>query len=216
MPCRIDVARETLGRLDAVPYAVEPRRERRGKGEVRIAVRSGNTAFDPEALVFPDDAKTCGAVVVTPCQPRRRPRGVHESLVRIDRGRVEHHHIRCPHDPAAQKPAEDVRACHRSNARVSRECVPAIPPQAEMDVAARPGAILRELRHERDGQAGLLGLSVTFMAKFAADRAGSSCHIHFSLWRDGRNAFAGDSVRTVNAQTRSAGSSAAGSPGCRT
>ena len=36
------------------------------------------------------------------------------------------------------------------------------------------------------------GLSVTFMAKFAADRAGSSCHIHFSLWRDGKNAFAGD------------------------
>lgn len=35
------------------------------------------------------------------------------------------------------------------------------------------------------------GLSVTFMAKFAADRAGSSCHIHFSLWRDGKNAFAG-------------------------
>jgi glutamine synthetase len=36
------------------------------------------------------------------------------------------------------------------------------------------------------------GLSVTFMAKFAADRAGSSCHIHFSLWRDGKNAFPGD------------------------
>ena len=36
------------------------------------------------------------------------------------------------------------------------------------------------------------GLSVTFMAKFAADRAGSSCHIHFSLWRDKTNAFAGD------------------------
>jgi glutamine synthetase len=36
------------------------------------------------------------------------------------------------------------------------------------------------------------GLSVTFMAKFASDRAGSSCHIHFSLWRDGKNAFAGD------------------------
>jgi glutamine synthetase len=36
------------------------------------------------------------------------------------------------------------------------------------------------------------GLSVTFMAKFAADRAGSSCHIHFSLWRDGKNAFAGN------------------------
>ncbi len=37
-----------------------------------------------------------------------------------------------------------------------------------------------------------MGVSVTFMAKFAQDRAGSSCHIHFSLWRDGRNAFAGD------------------------
>ena len=36
------------------------------------------------------------------------------------------------------------------------------------------------------------GLSVTFMAKFAADRAGSSCHIHFSLWREDKNAFAGD------------------------
>jgi glutamine synthetase len=35
------------------------------------------------------------------------------------------------------------------------------------------------------------GLSVTFMAKFAADRAGSSCHIHLSLWRDGSSAFAG-------------------------
>ena len=38
------------------------------------------------------------------------------------------------------------------------------------------------------------GLSVTFMAKFAADRAGSSCHIHFSLWRGGSNAFAGSSA----------------------
>jgi len=37
-----------------------------------------------------------------------------------------------------------------------------------------------------------MGVSVTFMAKFAGDRAGSSCHIHLSLWRDGKNAFAGD------------------------
>ena len=33
------------------------------------------------------------------------------------------------------------------------------------------------------------GLSVTFMAKPSAEGAGSSCHIHFSLWRDGKNAF---------------------------
>ncbi|HKX27477.1 MAG TPA: glutamine synthetase family protein, partial [Blastocatellia bacterium] len=37
-----------------------------------------------------------------------------------------------------------------------------------------------------------MGLSVTFMAKFVTDRAGSSCHIHFSLWRNGKNIFAGD------------------------
>ncbi|MGQ0546442.1 MAG: glutamine synthetase family protein [Betaproteobacteria bacterium] len=33
------------------------------------------------------------------------------------------------------------------------------------------------------------GMSITFMAKFAAGQAGSSCHIHFSLWKDGSNAF---------------------------
>jgi len=37
-----------------------------------------------------------------------------------------------------------------------------------------------------------MGLSVTFMAKFHTDRAGSSCHIHISLWKDGKNAFVGD------------------------
>lgn len=37
-----------------------------------------------------------------------------------------------------------------------------------------------------------MGLSVTFMAKFHEDRAGSSCHIHMSLWQDGKNAFAGE------------------------
>lgn len=37
-----------------------------------------------------------------------------------------------------------------------------------------------------------MGLSVTFMAKFAADQAGSSCHIHLSLWQDGKNVFPGN------------------------
>ena len=36
------------------------------------------------------------------------------------------------------------------------------------------------------------GVSVTFMAKPAQGQAGSGCHIHLSLWRDGRNIFAGD------------------------
>ncbi|MEJ2291657.1 MAG: glutamine synthetase family protein [Deinococcales bacterium] len=36
-----------------------------------------------------------------------------------------------------------------------------------------------------------LGVSVTFMAKPAAGQAGSSCHLHLSLWHEGANAFAG-------------------------
>jgi glutamine synthetase len=36
-----------------------------------------------------------------------------------------------------------------------------------------------------------LGVSVTFMAKFSDQQAGSSCHIHLSLWQEGHNAFAG-------------------------
>ena len=35
------------------------------------------------------------------------------------------------------------------------------------------------------------GMSVTFMSKPDATQAGSSCHIHLSLWRDGKNAFPG-------------------------
>lgn len=37
-----------------------------------------------------------------------------------------------------------------------------------------------------------LGISVTFMAKPAQGQAGSGCHIHLSLWCDGKNAFIGD------------------------
>ena len=37
-----------------------------------------------------------------------------------------------------------------------------------------------------------MGISVTFMAKFHEDRAGSSCHIHISLWEGEENAFVGD------------------------
>lgn len=37
-----------------------------------------------------------------------------------------------------------------------------------------------------------MGLAVTFMAKYDESQAGSSCHIHVSLWKDGKNAFVGD------------------------
>ncbi len=44
------------------------------------------------------------------------------------------------------------------------------------------------------------GLSITFMAKFRTDQAGSSCHLHVSLWKDGKNVFIGnDSYGPVTA-----------------
>jgi glutamine synthetase len=40
-----------------------------------------------------------------------------------------------------------------------------------------------------------LGLSVSFMAKPSAGRAGSSCHLHLSVWQDGRNLFGEQAAR---------------------
>ncbi|MGH2972342.1 MAG: glutamine synthetase family protein [Gaiellaceae bacterium] len=45
---------------------------------------------------------------------------------------------------------------------------------------------IKELAYQR-------GCSVTFMAKPRHDWIGSSCHIHSSLWQDGKAAFAGES-----------------------
>jgi len=36
-----------------------------------------------------------------------------------------------------------------------------------------------------------LGISVTFMAKFDSSQAGSSCHLHLSVWRDGHSIMEG-------------------------
>ena len=43
------------------------------------------------------------------------------------------------------------------------------------------------------------GVSVTFMAKPLTDEAGSSCHVHVSLWQDGGSAFSNDDGADTNA-----------------
>ncbi|CAN5604232.1 glutamine synthetase family protein [soil metagenome] len=45
------------------------------------------------------------------------------------------------------------------------------------------------MKHAMKELADSMGTSVTFMAKPHTDDVGSSCHLHLSLWRDGRNAF---------------------------
>jgi len=56
------------------------------------------------------------------------------------------------------------------------------------DMADRHTVLKHALKEIADG----LGASVTFMAKPDAAEAGSSSHLHLSLWRDGENAFGDD------------------------
>ena len=69
--------------------------------------------------------------------------------------------------------------------------------QHELNIRYAPGLIMAD-RHIVFKQclkevADSLGFSVTFMAKPAPDAAaGSSCHIHMSLWQDDENVFPGD------------------------
>jgi glutamine synthetase len=51
---------------------------------------------------------------------------------------------------------------------------------ADMHAIVKNGC--KEIAHQH-------GLSVTFMAKYATEKAGSSAHIHQSLWKDGKPAF---------------------------
>ncbi len=53
-------------------------------------------------------------------------------------------------------------------------------PMADMHVVFKQG--LKEMAEQS-------GKSATFMAKYSAADAGSSCHIHISLWKDGRSLF---------------------------
>ncbi len=55
-----------------------------------------------------------------------------------------------------------------------------------LDMADRHAVFKQCLKELADAA----GMSLTFMAKLREDGAGSSCHIHFSLWQDGKNAFA--------------------------
>ncbi len=48
------------------------------------------------------------------------------------------------------------------------------------------------MKHAMKDLAELNGVSVTFMAKPTAEEAGSSCHLHVSVWEGDRNAFGGD------------------------
>ena len=57
-----------------------------------------------------------------------------------------------------------------------------------LDMADRHAIFKQCLKEVAEG----VEMSVTFMAKYADDQAGSSCHVHLSLWNNRENAFVGD------------------------
>jgi glutamine synthetase len=57
-----------------------------------------------------------------------------------------------------------------------------------LDMADRHVVMKQAMKEIADG----LGVSVTFMAKPTMEEAGSSCHLHVSVWEGDRNAFPGD------------------------
>ena len=59
-----------------------------------------------------------------------------------------------------------------------------------LGMADRHTVMKQAMKEIADG----LGISVTFMAKPSMSEAGSSCHLHVSLWDDNGNALAGDEV----------------------
>ena len=65
-------------------------------------------------------------------------------------------------------------------------------PMADMHAVFKQG--VREIAEQH-------GKAVTFMAKYAPGEAGSSCHIHMSLWKGGKNLFAGSKSAIGNRQS---------------
>jgi len=57
-----------------------------------------------------------------------------------------------------------------------------------LDMADRHAVMKQAMKEIADST----GVSVTFMAKPSIEEAGSSCHVHVSVWQDDRNAFPGE------------------------
>jgi glutamine synthetase len=55
------------------------------------------------------------------------------------------------------------------------------------------------------------GKCISFMAKYAPSEAGNSCHIHMSLWKNGRNVFAESAKERARSHKASRASGTAGS-----
>ena len=138
-------------------------------------------------------------------------RGAREALPRPDAVGAVHPRLPRPRDDLrrAASSARSGTACRRAGIPVESSKGEAWPGQHEINfryadaltmadnhVVYKNGA--KEIAHQN-------GCSITFMAKPDHTWIGTSCHIHSSLWRDGENAFAGE-TRGVSTASSPAGS----------
>src|SRR5579884_846295 len=153
----VDIPLEDRWRLDFIFDAVKTGGERGCKGEIRVAVGAGDAALDAKTVSLSDHAESGGPIIITPGKPRRRPGAGLVALVRVDRRRIEDHHLRNVRNPTAEKPAKRFRAGNRSEPLLSRKGALIFLPEAQMNVAARSRLVRGDLRHESDAQLLLFG-----------------------------------------------------------
>src|SRR5438128_12527773 len=87
--CFVHIPFEDGRWLDLPLDTVESRGESGRYAKVWIRVGPRNAALDSEARALAHHPETCGPVVVTPGEARRRPRTRAEAFVRIHRRRVQ-------------------------------------------------------------------------------------------------------------------------------
>src|SRR6187397_1585522 len=102
----VRVALERRRRLELLLDAVQPGRDHRREGEVRIHVTSGNAGLHASRRAVADDAEAAGAVVVAPCEGRRRPAAGRIALVRVDGRSKEDRELLRAGDLAGEPPPE--------------------------------------------------------------------------------------------------------------
>src|SRR5207245_2882458 len=94
--------------LELVLDPVEARRQQRREREVRVRVRARDPRLGPQRGAAADDAEAARAVVVAPCEGRRRPAPRRVALVRVDRRGEEDRKLARARDLAGEEALEDV------------------------------------------------------------------------------------------------------------
>src|SRR6266571_3647564 len=137
----VRVALELRRESELLFDAVQAGRKKSRKTQVRVGVGAGYARLGAQVLAVADDAKSTCAVVVAPCQRRRRPAARGEALVGIDVGGEKDCQLRRVRDVAGEILLE--------NRRLAVEDVALVLPQARVHVARAADPSVVGFGHER-------------------------------------------------------------------